>query len=150
MDLSKIVSISGKSGLFIITAQGKHNVVVESLLDGKRFPAFVQNKMSSLEEISIFTTNEDVPLKVVFKNIHEKIGDVLDFDIKKLTEQQLKAKFQLILPDYNEDAVYSSDMKKVFAWYQLLMEKNLLDFTEEAEKKETDVVEEDTDKTKNE
>ncbi len=72
MDLTKIVSISGKPGLFEVTGQGKNSVVVESLLDGKRFPAFAQDRMSSLEEISIFTTTEDMPLKEVFKNIHEK------------------------------------------------------------------------------
>ncbi|MBU1371001.1 MAG: DUF5606 domain-containing protein [Bacteroidetes bacterium] len=133
MDLTKIVSISGKPGLFQVTGQGKNSVVVESLLDGKRFPAFAQDRMSSLEEISIFTTTEDMLLKEVFKNIHEKLGDKLDFEAKKLSVDALKEKFALVVPDFDEEAVYPSDMKKVFNWYQLLIEKQLLDFTEETE-----------------
>jgi hypothetical protein len=130
MDLTKIVSISGKPGLFQVTGQGKNSVVVESLIDGKRFPAFAQDKMSSLEEISIFTTNEDLPLKGVFKSINEKMGESLDFDVKKISGEQLKEKFAQVVPDYDADAVYTSDMKKVFAWYQLLSDKKLLDFKE--------------------
>jgi hypothetical protein len=140
MDLSKIVSISGKPGLFLVTGQGKSNVIVESLLDGKRFPAFLHDKMSSLEEISIFTEGEDRPLKEVFKKIHSEIGDSLDFDVKKLNQNQLKEKFEIVVPDYNTESVYPSDMKKVFSWYQMLVEKNLLDFTETIET--TEAVEE--------
>lgn len=136
MDLTKIVSISGKPGLFQVTGQGKNSVVVESLIDGKRFPAFAQDKMSSLEEISIFTTNEDLPLKGVFKSINEKMGESLDFDAKKISGEQLKEKFALIVPDYDADAVYTSDMKKVFVWYQLLSDKKLLDFSETVEETE--------------
>ncbi|MCK9452980.1 MAG: DUF5606 domain-containing protein [Bacteroidales bacterium] len=140
MDLTKIVSISGKPGLFLVTGQGKNSVVVESLLDGKRFPAFAQDRMSSLEEISIFTTTEDMPLKQVFKNIYEKMGEKLDFEVKKLSTDELKEKFGEVVPDFDEEAVYPSDMKKVFNWYKLLTEKEMLDFTEEEveeEKEET-------------
>ncbi len=133
MDLSKIVSISGKPGLYQVTGQGKNSVVVESLLDGKRFPAFAHDRMSSLEEISIFSTGEDVPLKEVFKSIHEKMGDTLDFEVKKLSNDELKEKFAIVVPDFDQESVYPSDMKKVFNWYQLLGEKQLLDFTEEVE-----------------
>jgi hypothetical protein len=136
MDLTKIVSISGKPGLYQVTGQGKNSVVVESLIDGKRFPAFAQDKMSSLEEISIFTTNEDLPLKEVFRAIDEKMGETLDFDVKKISGEQLKEKFALVVPDYDVDAVYTSDMKKVFTWYQLLSDKKLLDFTETEEETE--------------
>ena len=87
--------------------------------------------MSSLEEISIFSTDEDRPLKEVFKMIHEKMGDKVDFDFKKASNDELREKFAFVMPDYDEDAVYPSDKKKVFAWYQMLMDKNLLDFTEE-------------------
>ncbi|MDD4087543.1 MAG: DUF5606 domain-containing protein [Bacteroidales bacterium] len=131
MDLTKIVSISGKPGLYLISGQGKNSVVVESLIDGKRFPAFAQDRMSSLEEISIFTTSEDKPLKDVFKSIQETIGEQLDFEVKKLSNDELKEKFATVLPDFDEEAVYPSDIKKVFNWYQLLMEKNMLDFSED-------------------
>ncbi|PKP51542.1 MAG: hypothetical protein CVT92_12510 [Bacteroidetes bacterium HGW-Bacteroidetes-1] len=133
MDLSKIVSISGKPGLFKITGQGKNNVLVESLLDGKRFAAFSHHRMSTLEEISIFTTSDDMPLKEVFKSIHKEMGEQLDFDAKKLSPEQLREKFTLVVPEYNEEAVYVSDIKKVFSWYNILTKNNLLDFSEPIE-----------------
>ena len=135
MDLSKVVAISGKPGLFLVTTNGGGKLIVESLLDGKRIPAFANDKISSLEEISIFTTGEDKPLKEVFMSIHEKLGDNIGFDPKKATPVELREKFLLVLPDYDEDAVYQSDMKKVFQWYQLLNDKKLLDFTPEKEEK---------------
>jgi hypothetical protein len=135
MDLSKVVAISGKPGLFLVTTNGGGKLIVESLLDGKRIPAFANDKISSLEEISIFTTSEDKPLKEVFMSIHEKLGDNIGFDPKKASPVELKEKFMLVLPDYDEDAVYQSDMKKVFQWYQLLNDKKILDFTPEKEEK---------------
>ena len=131
MDLSKVVAISGKPGLFLVTTNGGGKLIVESLIDGKRIPAFANDKISSLEEISIFTTGEDKPLKEVFMSIHEKMGDKIDFDPKKASPVELREKFLLVLPDYDEDAVYQSDMKKVFQWYQLLNDKGLLDFNAE-------------------
>ena len=131
MDLSKIVSISGKPGLYQIKSQAIGRIIVESVVDGKCLPAFARDRMSSLEEISIFSTEEDKPLKEVFKSIHEKIGDKVDFDYKKASNDELREKFAVIMPDFDEDAVYPSDMKKVFAWYQMLNDKGLLDFTEE-------------------
>jgi hypothetical protein len=133
MDLSKIVSISGRPGLFQIKSQAIGRIIVESLIDGKCTPAFANDRMSSLEEISIFSVEEDRPLKEVFKGIHEKMGDKVDFDVKKASNDELRAKFLEVMPDYDQDSVYPSDMKKVFLWYQLLMDKNLLDFTEEPE-----------------
>jgi len=137
MDLSKVLAISGKPGLFLITSQGAGKLIVESLIDGRHTPAFANDKISSLEEISIFTTDEDTPLKDVFMTIHEKFGDKLDFDPKKASPVELKEKFMMVLPNYDEDAVYQSDMKKVFQWYQLLNDKGLLDFSVEEKKEET-------------
>ena len=133
MELSKVVSISGKPGLYLIKSQAIGRIIVESVIDGKCMPAFAHDRMSSLEEISIFSVDEDRPLKEVFKSIHEKMGDHIDFDPKKASNDQHRAKFLEVMPDYDQDAVYPSDMKKVFQWYQMLMDKNLLDFTEEAE-----------------
>ena len=141
MDLSKIVSISGKPGLCVIKSQAVGRLIVESVLDGKCMPAFARDRMSSLEEISIFSTDEDRPLKEVFMMIHEKMGDKVDFDYKKATPEQLREKFALVMPDFDEDAVYPSDMKKVFQWYQMLNDKGLLDFTKEEEKPEGQEVE---------
>lgn len=136
MDLSKIVSISGKPGLYVIKSQAVGRIIVESVVDGKCIPAFARDRMSSLEEISIFSTDEDRPLKEVFMMIHDKMGDKVDFDWKKASNDQLREKFALVMPDYDEDAVYPSDMKKVFQWYQMLNDKGLLDFTVEEEKPE--------------
>ena len=133
MDLSKIVSISGKPGLYQIKSQAIGRLIVESVADGKCSPAFARDRMSSLEEISIFSTDEDRPLKEVFKMIHEKMGDKVDFDYKKASNDELREKFAFVMPDYDEEAVYPSDMRKVFAWYQMLNDKGLLDFTEEPE-----------------
>ena len=134
MDLSKIVSISGKPGLFLIKSQAVGRIIVESLIDGKCMPAFAHDRMSSLEEISIFSVDEDKPLKEVFKGIHDTMGDKVDFDFKKASNEELKAKFLVVMPDFDQEAVYPSDIKKVFAWYQLLIDRNMLDFTEEVEK----------------
>ena len=142
MDLSKIVSIAGKPGLFQIKSQAVGRIIVESLVDGKCTPAFAHDRMSSLEEISIFSVDEDRPLKEVFKMINEKMGEKVDFDFKKASNDQLKAKFLEVMPDYDQEAVYPSDMKKVFAWYQMLMDKNLLDFTEEEKPAEEAATEE--------
>lgn len=131
MDLSKIVSISGKPGLYVVKSQAVGRLIVESVVDGKCSPAFARERMSSLEEISIFSTDDDCPLKEVFMMIHEKMGDKVDFDYKKASNDELREKFAFVMPDYDEEAVYPSDMRKVFAWYQMLVDKNLLDFTEE-------------------
>lgn len=138
MDLSKIVTIAGRPGLYQVKSQSVGKIIVESLIDGKCTPAFARERMSSLEEISIYSVDEDRPLKEVFRSIHEKMGDKVDFDVKKATNSQLKAKFLEIMPDYDQDAVYPSDMKKVFLWYQMLMNKGLLDFTEEAKEEPTE------------
>lgn len=136
MDLSKIVTIAGKPGLFQIKSQAIGRIIVESLIDGKCIPAFAHDRMSSLEEISIFSVDEDKPLKDVFKGIHDKMGDKVDFDVKKASNDELRAKFLEVMPDYDQEGVYPSDMKKVFLWYQMLMDKNLLDFTGEEKKEE--------------
>lgn len=115
----------------MIKSQAIGRLIVESLIDGKCTPAFARDRMSSLEEISIFSVDEDRPLKEVFKMINEKMGEKVDFDFKKASNDVLRAKFLDVMPDYDQDAVYPSDMRKVFAWYQMLMDKNLLDFTEE-------------------
>lgn len=141
MDLTKIVSISGKPGLYLIKSQAIGRIIVEFVIDGKCTPAFAHDRMSSLEEISIFSTDDDRPLKEVFMLIHEKMGDKVDFDYKKASNDELREKFAIVMPDYDRDAVYPSDMRKVFAWYQMLVDKNLLDFTVEENKPEGEAAE---------
>ena len=136
MDLSKILSIAGKNGLFKVISQAKNAVVVESLIDNKRFPAFGHEKISSLEEISIFTTGDDIPLKKVFEAFHEKLEGKPAIDSKS-DNNTLKKFFLEMVPDFDQDRVYVSDIRKMVSWYNMLLEKQLLDFTEETEEPAT-------------
>jgi hypothetical protein len=130
MDLSKILSISGRPGLYKVVSQSKNAVIVESIIDKKRFPAFAHERMSSLEEISIFTTGEDRPLKDVLKSFFETLEGKPAVD-PKAGDDPLMKQFGEIVPDYDPDRVYISDIRKMVAWYNLLLDNNLLDFTEE-------------------
>jgi hypothetical protein len=141
MDLSKVLAISGKPGLYDSVAQTKTGVVVESLIDGKRFPAFAHERISSLAEISVFTVEDDLPLEDVFKKIYEKYEGKQAID-HKASGDDLKAFMLEILPEYDQDRVYTSDIKKIVMWYNLLVEKEMLDFTEKEEAVETEAGEE--------
>jgi len=135
MDLSKILSISGKPGLFKMLAQTKNGMVVESLLDCKRFTAFSHERVSTLEEISIYTDDEDMPLKDVLKAIYKKQNGESALSHKS-EDNELKSFFEEAVPEYDKENVYVSDIKKVINWYNTLHEHKLIDFTEEEEKKE--------------
>lgn len=132
MDLSKILSISGRPGLYKVVSQSKNAVIVESITDKKRFPAFAHERMSSLEEISIFTTGEDKPLKDVLKAFHEKLEGKPATD-PKAGEAELLKQFGEVVADYDPDRVYISDIRKMISWYNLLLANDLLDFSEPAE-----------------
>lgn len=136
MDLSKILSITGKSGLYQLISQGKNSFIVESLVDKKRFPAFSQDGVANLENISIFTNEDDVTLESVFQSIYKKEngGKVT---ISMTDNKAMKAYFEEILPNYDKERVYVSNMKKVYSWYNLLVDNNLIDLEPKAEKEET-------------
>ncbi len=130
MNLAEIMSISGKPGLYKMISHTKTGMLVESMQDQKRFPVFAHEKISSLEEISIFTETDDIPLKEVFK----KINDLLEGEkalSHKSPASELKDFFDDAVPDYDKERVYVSDIKKVIQWYNVLHEMELLDFTEE-------------------
>ena len=135
MDLSKILSISGKSGLFKVVSQLKNAVLVESLVDKKRFPAFGHEKISSLEEIAVFTSAEDKPLKEVLKAIYDKQEGKPAID-NKADNKAILAYFKEVVPDFDQDRVYISDIRKIISWYNMLIENNLLDFSEKEEEKD--------------
>lgn len=132
MDLTEILSISGKPGLYKMVSHTKNGMLVESMDGQKRFPVFTHDKISSLEEISIFTIEDDVPLKEVFQKIHEMMegGQALTH---KSSADELKDFFDDAVPDYDKERVYVSDIKKVIQWYNILQANELLDFTEEVE-----------------
>ncbi|MBC8319649.1 MAG: DUF5606 domain-containing protein [Bacteroidetes bacterium] len=133
MDLSKILSISGKPGLYLRVGEAKNNLIVESLIDGKKIPSFAHDRVSTLKEISVYTESEDVELEKVLKSIFDYTEGKPVENPKKLSNDALKSTFAEILPDYNRDSVYVSDIKKIFSWYNLLLEKDMLDFSEEEE-----------------
>lgn len=137
MDLTKVLSISGKPGLFKLIAQTKNGLVVESFIDGKKLTAFSHERISTLEEISIYTKDEDMPLKDVFKAINDLQNGEMAIS-HKADKNELKDFFKKAVPNYDEDNVYVSDIKKVVYWYNTLHENKLLDFSEE-EVEENDV-----------
>ena len=137
MILKDILSISGEPGLFKFIAQGKNAIIVEHLETKKRSSAYSSAKVSSLEDIAIFTDKEDMPLGKVFDLIFEKENGGLAIDSKSQPEK-LKTWFEGILPEYSKDKVYISDIKKLASWYNLLHNLNLLvkEEPESAEKEE--------------
>jgi hypothetical protein len=128
MDLSKILSIAGKGGLFKVVSQAKSAVIVESLTEGKRFPAFAHDKISSLEEISVYSTGDDLPLKEVLLTFYRKLEGKPGPDAKG-DAKTLKAFFKEMIPEYDQERVYISDMKKIISWYNLLLEHQMIDDT---------------------
>lgn len=141
MELSKILAITGRPGLYKMLAQTKNGLVVESLLDGKRLTAFSHERISSLEEISIFTTDEDLPLKDVLKKIYDKQNGEKAISHKS-DAKELKEFFKEAVPNYDEENVYASDIKKVIQWYNLLQEHNMLEFEDEEDKPADEKVDE--------
>jgi hypothetical protein len=124
MKLKDILAISGKPGLFIFVSQGRNGIIVESILDKKRMAVQSTTKVSSLEDIAIYTETEEVPLKEVFLKIYEKESGNQTISHKS-TNEELKSFFESVLPDYDKDRVYVSDIKKLVNWYNLLIEHAL-------------------------
>ena len=129
MSLEKILSISGKPGLYELKTQTRTGILAESLIDGKKVTISARQNVSVLSEIAIYTLTEEVPLRSVFQKIAEKEngGQALSH---KSTKDELEEYFFNVLPDYDEDRVYPSDIKKVLQWYNLLNKKGFTDFSE--------------------
>lgn len=139
MILKDIIAISGEPGLFRFVAQGKNSIIVEHLETKKRSSAFGSAKVSSLEDIAIFTAKEDLPLSKVFDLIYDKEQGGVAIDGKS-DGNKLKMWFEEVLPDYDKDKVYVSDIKKVALWYNILHNLNLL-VKEEPEEKPSEEAE---------
>ncbi len=136
--LKTILSISGRPGLFKLVSQGKNMLIVESLLNGKRTPAYAHDKVISLGDIAIYTTEEDIPLSEVFESIKTK-NEGKTIDIKAIGgEKEIRAYFATILPDFDDERVYTNDIKKVFSWYNQLIDAGIDKFkSEESSREET-------------
>jgi hypothetical protein len=125
--LKGILAISGQPGLFKMVTEAKNSIIVESLVTGKRIPAYSTSKISALADISVFTQTGEIQLKELFKKIQESGKSIAP----KASTNEIKAFFAEILPEFDEDRVYVSDMKKIFQWYQLLNDLNMLTEVEE-------------------
>ena len=125
MSIKKILSISGKPGLFELKVQTRTGFVAESLLDGKKITVGLRANVSLLSEIAVYTYSEEVRLAEVFKAIATKENEGVALSHKE-SDDQLKAYFREILPEYDEDRVYTSDIKKVLNWYNLLQPKGFV------------------------
>jgi hypothetical protein len=134
--LKEVLSVSGKPGLYKMISQGKNMLVVESLVDQKRIPVYTKDKTVSLNDVSMFTYDENVRLSRIFQSIKEKEnGEIIAFS-PAITPEELRAYFSQILPDFDRKRVYPSDIKKVMNWYNLLVNAGLTDFSEETEEAE--------------
>ncbi|MEG2070433.1 MAG: DUF5606 domain-containing protein [Bacteroidales bacterium] len=136
MDLSKILSITGKGGLFKLVSQTKNSFIVESFSDQKRFPVFSHDGVATLDNISIFTEEDDIPLQSVMQSIFKKEnGEKSNVNLND--NKALKNYFEEILPHYDKERVYVSNIKKVISWYNILIENSLIDLNDSEEKQET-------------
>ena len=134
MGLDKILAISGKPGLYKIVTQTRTGFVAESLLDAKKLPVSMHSNVSILSDIAIYTLTEELPLREVFKKIRTKEDAKLTTISHKDSKDALEEYFFEVLPDYDEDRVYVSDIKKVIQWYNLLHKNELLDLIDEDKK----------------
>ncbi|HCT30339.1 MAG TPA: hypothetical protein DIW31_06320 [Bacteroidales bacterium] len=141
MELKDIMAISGHSGLFKFISQGRHGIIVESLTDGKRNNINASAKVSSLTDIAIFTHDGEIAFKDVLKKIKETENGGAAIS-QKSDDKDLKKYFEKILPEYDRERVYTSDIKKVITWYNQLQSLNLLDIIEEKETPAEEVKEE--------
>lgn len=123
--LTKILSISEKPGLYKLVSTGKNLNVVESLNDGKRIPIYLTEKVIALSDVSIYTTESDVPLREVFAKIKEKENGEKSSTTTKASSKELFAFLGEILPTYDTDKVYASDVKKIISWYNALIAANI-------------------------
>ncbi|NER10756.1 hypothetical protein SAMN06265375_102264 [Muriicola jejuensis] len=136
MSLDKILSIGGKPGLFKLLTQTRSGFVAESLLDGKKVTVGMTSNVSVLSEIAIFTLEEELPLRTVFNKIKEKENGGKTSVGHKEDKLKLEEYFFEVVPNYDEDRVYPSDIRKVIQWYNLLHQHGITEFEEEEESSE--------------
>ena len=134
--LKTILSVSGKPGLYRLLSQGKNNLIVESHQTGQRIPIHPKDRVVSLGDISMFTDAEDVALSEVLTRVHQRQAGALFADDLLKDGEALRSVFAEVLPSYDRDRVYTSDIKKLFTWYNILVSANITTFTEEEEPKD--------------
>lgn len=146
--LKEILSVSGKPGLFKLISQGKNMFVAESLIDQKRIPVYARDKVVSLGDIAIYTEDEEVPMADVLNSIKQKEnGEQINFS-PSIKPEELRTYFTEILPNFDKERVYPSDIKKIMGWYNLLLKSGITDFDIEKEDEETSEAKEDKEEKK--
>jgi hypothetical protein len=149
MEFDKLISVSGYGSLYKIISKTNFGLIAESLEDGKRMPVYQSYNVSTLTDISIYKEDGEISLKEVFLKIYEK-EEGKECPVTKSKDPEIKKYFESILPDYDKEKVYTSDIKKLLKWYNQLVKSNLLDpeelkkKDEEATEKETETVAEET------
>lgn len=137
MDLTNILAVSGKPDLNELISRTKNGAIVKNLVSGQKFPVFASSSISQLSEIRMFTTNDEKPLEEIFENIYNLLGaKPTDFDPKKAESATLFDLLAKVLPDYDTERVHASDAKKLFSWYNVLLNAGKLTPTEEEAKEE--------------
>mgnify|MGYP000684890129 CR=1 FL=1 len=136
--LRTILSIAGKPGLYRLLSQGRNMLIVEALdSTKKRMPVYASDKVTSLSDISMYTDDDDVPLTQVLASLKAKEnGAVVAFDYKKASTAELQEFFAQVLPNFDRDRVYASDIKKLIQWYNILINAGITDFEENSEKEQ--------------
>lgn len=128
----RILTISGKPGLYRLLSSGRNMFVVEAVdATKKRMPVYNSDKVVMLDDIAIYTDTEEVPLRTVFNKIYEKENAVLPFDLKMSTPEELVAYFETVMPDYDRERVYLTHIKKMYSWYNILVANGITNFQEE-------------------
>jgi len=148
--LKKILSVSGKPGLYKLMSNGKNMIIVESLADKRKLPVYARDKVVSLGDISIYTDTDEVPLKDVFASIKQKENGAKASIASNAKPEELRKYFEEVLPAFDRDRVYNNDIKKIINWYNLLLEAEI-DFEKveaDEEDKEKDTEENKPEETK--
>ena len=133
----RVLTISGKPGLYRLLSNGR-NMFIAEVIDAtkKRIPVHNTDKVVMLDDIAIYTDTEEIPLRNVFAKIYEKENGVLPLDLKMATPEELVEYFEGIMPDYDRERVYLTHIKKMFAWYNILVSNGVVDFEQEEEVEE--------------
>lgn len=128
----RILTISGKPGLYRLLSSGRNMFIVEAVdATKKRMPVHNSDKVVMLDDIAIYTDTEELPLRDVFAKIYEKENGVIPMDMKMATPEELTEYFESILPDYDRERVYLTHIKKMYAWYNILVSNGVVDFVTE-------------------
>ena len=136
--MKTILSIAGKPGLYRLVSHGKNMLIVESLTDKKRIPAYAKDKVISLGDIAMYTDAEEVPLHEVLTNLKNKENGAKASISTSAKPEELRKFFAEVLPNFDRERVYPSDIKKLISWYNLLIEAGITDFTPEEEPETTE------------